>query len=153
MSSLWQCLPLSLLATLASQLLNWRHASTTSHTTSPLAWQKSMTTSSIADFIFACARGYNIDPSSLLKLADEIRTQEQSISVYTLPLFAPLRRKMAARPFLPFAMCNKNLALPNNILTSYGKIYRKAASLEVMPAQSIWAASRHTIKFCKLNIP
>jgi hypothetical protein len=38
-------------------------------------------------------------------------------------------------------------------VTSYGKIYRKAASLEVMPAQSIWAASRYTTKFCKLNIP
>jgi hypothetical protein len=36
------------------------------------AWQKSMTTSSIAHFIFACARGYNLDPSSLLKFADEI---------------------------------------------------------------------------------
>jgi len=35
------------------------------------AW-KSMTTSSIADFIFACARGYNLDLSGLLELADEI---------------------------------------------------------------------------------
>jgi hypothetical protein len=35
-------------------------------------WQKSMTTSSIADFIFACARGYNLDPSSLLKVIDNI---------------------------------------------------------------------------------
>jgi hypothetical protein len=36
------------------------------------AWQKNMTTSSIADFIFACARGYNLDPSSLLKVIDDI---------------------------------------------------------------------------------
>jgi hypothetical protein len=36
------------------------------------AWQKNMTTSSVADFIFACARGYNLDLSGLLKVADEI---------------------------------------------------------------------------------
>jgi hypothetical protein len=36
------------------------------------AWQKSMTTSSIADFIFACARGYSLDPSSLLQVTDDI---------------------------------------------------------------------------------
>lgn len=35
-------------------------------------WQKSITTSSIADCIFACARGYNLDPSSLLKVIDDI---------------------------------------------------------------------------------
>ena len=35
-------------------------------------WQRSMTTSSIADFIFAYARGYNLDPSSLLKVTDDI---------------------------------------------------------------------------------
>jgi len=64
----------------------------------------------------------------------------------TLQLFASLRRKMAARPFLPFAMCNKTWLCPI-IFLSYGKIYRKAASLEVMPAQSIWATSRHATKF------
>merc|ERR1712000_111741 len=36
------------------------------------AWQKNIRTSSIADFIFACARGYNLDPSSLLRVADDI---------------------------------------------------------------------------------
>jgi len=36
------------------------------------AWQKSLTTNSIADFIFACARGYDLDPRSPLKFADEI---------------------------------------------------------------------------------
>jgi hypothetical protein len=36
------------------------------------AWQKAMTTSSIGDFIFACARGYGLDPSSLLKVTDDV---------------------------------------------------------------------------------
>jgi hypothetical protein len=33
-----------------------------------VAWQKILTTNSIADFTFACARGYGLDPSSLLKV-------------------------------------------------------------------------------------
>ena len=45
-----------------------------------VVWQKSMMTSSIAVFIFACARGYNIDPSSLLKVADEITTSAISFT-------------------------------------------------------------------------
>jgi hypothetical protein len=50
---------------------------------------------------------------------------------------------MAARPFLPFAMCNKNFALPNNILlhrTPQGSFTQGHAS------PSIWAALRHTTK-------
>jgi hypothetical protein len=39
----------------------------------------------------------------------------------TLLLFALLRHKIAVRPFLPFIMCNKSLALPNNILILYRK--------------------------------
>jgi hypothetical protein len=39
-----------------------------------VAWQKIMTTNSIADFIFACARGYGLDPSSLLKVTEDINT-------------------------------------------------------------------------------
>jgi hypothetical protein len=43
-----------------------------------IAWQKIMTTSSIGDFIFACARGYNLDPRSLLKVVDEITISANS---------------------------------------------------------------------------
>jgi len=35
-------------------------------------WQRIITTSSIANFIFACTRGYNLDPSSLLKVTEDI---------------------------------------------------------------------------------
>jgi hypothetical protein len=52
------------------------------------------------------------------------------------PLFTPLRYKTAARPFLPFAMCNKNLALPNNILLHRTEnSTARQLSPEVMPAQ------------------
>jgi hypothetical protein len=45
-----------------------------------VAWQKIMTTSSIPDFIFAYARGYNLDPSNLLKVTDDITISAISFS-------------------------------------------------------------------------
>jgi hypothetical protein len=51
-----------------------------------------------------------------------------AVCAFWAPLFALLRRKTAARPFLPFAMCNKNLALPNNKYSSTSYTARRLHS-------------------------